>query len=101
MPTTFNHEKNSFIEALGLDGQDLESINMKLAKASRYIIMESPKQSELCELIAKEFSYKELLFVATLFIVDKTTAMVNENPKIVSNMLFSKFLDKLRNGEEL
>jgi hypothetical protein len=101
MATVFNHEKESFIEALGFDKEDVRDINIKLANSSKYIIMDTPKNSELCEHIAKEFSYNELLFIATLFIVDKTAKIVEQEPFLLATLQMKGLLDNLRNGEEL
>ena len=101
MATIFNHNKESLIEAIGFEESDLNSLNKKLASSSKYIIMETPKHSELCEHIAKEFSYNELLFVATLFITETTSKIVNQNSKILATMQLKTLLDQLKNEEEL
>ena len=101
MATIFNHEKQSFVEALGFDQKDLDSVNMKLAKSSKYIIMEMPKQSEICEHIAKEFSYTELLFVATLFVTEKTGAIIEKNPEVLAAMKLKALLEQLGSEEGL
>ena len=101
MTTTFNHDKECLIEALGFDKRDVDNLNKKLANSSKYIIMDTPKNSELCEHIAKEFSYNELLFIATLFIVDKTAKILEENPFLLASMQMKDMLDTLRNGEKL
>lgn len=101
MATIFNHDKESFVDALGFDQKDLDSINMKLAKSSKYIIMEMPKQSELCEHIAKEFSYNELLFISTLFITEKTAGIIEQNPEVLAAMKLKALLEELGNEEGL
>jgi hypothetical protein len=101
MSTVFNHEKESLVEALGFDQSDLKNINIKLAKSSKYIFMETPKQSKLCEHIAKEFSYNELLFVATLFVTEKTAEILEQSPFLVASLQMKDMLQKLRDGEEL
>lgn len=101
MATVFNHEKDSFVESLGFDQNDLNSINNKLAHSSKYIIMEMPKQSELCEHIAKEFSYNELLFIATLFVTEKTANIIGQNPEVLAAMKLKALLEQLGSEEGL
>ena len=101
MKTTFNHDKECFIEALGFDKGDVDSLNRKLANSSKYIIMEAPKHSELCQHIAEEFSYNELLFIATLFITEKTGNIIEQNPEVLAAMKLKSFLDQLKNEGEL
>jgi hypothetical protein len=101
MATIFNHNKKSLFEALGFDDNDLNNINMKLALSSKYIIIDTPKHSELCEHIAKEFSYNELLFVATLFVTEKTVKILDQNPEVLAAMQLKALLDQLKNEEEL
>ena len=101
MATVFNHKKESLIEALGFDDNDLDSLNMKLARSSKYIIMDMPKHSKLCEHIAEEFSYNELLFIATLYITEKTAAMIEQNPEVLAVMKLKALLDELGGEKEL
>lgn len=101
MATTFNHDKKCLIEALGFDKRDVDSLNKKLANSSKYIIMEAPKHSELCQRIAEEFSYNELLFIATMFITDKTAAIIEQNPEVLAAIKLKAFLEQLRNEGEL
>jgi ribonucleoside-diphosphate reductase alpha chain len=61
MATVFDHSKESFVKALGFDDKDFAELNSKLAKTSQVMLLEQPQQSVLCEHIAKNFSYNELL----------------------------------------
>ena len=63
--------------------------------------MDTPKHSELCEHIAKEFSYNELLFVTTLFVTEKTVKILDQNPEVLAAMQLKALLDQLKNEEEL
>jgi hypothetical protein len=101
MTTIFNHEKESLIEALGFNEKDVNSLNIKLANSSKYIIMEAPKHSELCQHIAEEFSYNELLFIATMFVSEKTANIIEQNPKVLAAKKLKALLDELRNEEGL
>lgn len=84
MATTFDHSKESFVKALGFDDKDFAELNSKLAKTSQIMLLEQPQQSVLCEHIAKNFSYNELLLIATLFVVDKTAKIIEENPQLLA-----------------
>ena len=79
----FDHSKNAdFLEALGLSDNDMKDLNSKFAKMSQFIIVNSPKKSELIEKIAETFSYNELILATTFFVIDKTTQIVKENPMV-------------------
>lgn len=99
MDTTFDHNKESLKDALNFDDKDMEQVTVKLAKLSHIIITKGPKQSELCEEIAKTFSYNELLFVATMFVTDKTTMILEQNPIVAQVLKFREMLDNLRKEE--
>jgi hypothetical protein len=101
MATTFDHKKESFFEAVGFDQKDINDINVKLANSSKYIIMELPQQSELCEHIAKEFSYNELLFMATLFVTGKTGEIIKQHPEMLVAMKLKALFDELKDEEGL
>lgn len=99
METIFDHKK-PFVESMGFDLNDIHQVNTKLANMSKHIIMTSCKQSELCEEIAKTFSYNELLFIATLFVTEKTAHIVGQHPELVSMMHLRDMLDDLNKKEE-
>ena len=101
MATIFDHKKESFFEALGFNEKDINDINVKLAKASKYIIMDLPQQSQLCEHIAKEFSYNELLFMATLFVTEKTAAIIGQNPQVLVAIKLKALFDELEDEKGL
>ena len=100
MATVFDHSKESFVEALGFDSKDIHDINVKLADISKHIIMTTCKQSELCEKIASTLSYNELLFVATLYVTQKTAEIVEENPVLVKMMHLKSMLEDLESEQE-
>lgn len=91
MATIFNHDKECFRESLGFDKNDIEEMNKKLAKTSQIMLLDQPKQSELCEHIAKEFSYNELLLMSTMYIVDRTAQIIGENPQMLALIALQKF----------
>lgn len=100
MATVFDHSKESFLEALGFDSNDVHSINVKLADISKHMIMTTCKQSELCEKIASTLSYNELLFVATLYVTQKTADIVEENPLLVKMMHLKSMIEDLESEQE-
>ena len=96
METTFDHKKKSLGGALGLDTEDIHQVNTKLANMSKHVIMTTCKQSELCEYIAQNFSYNELLLIGTLYVVDKTAQIIEENPQMVTLLMLQKFMKEER-----
>jgi hypothetical protein len=96
METMFNHAKDCFREAIGFDDNDMNQINAKLTNMSKHIILTQCKQSKLCEEIAKEFSYTELLFIATLFVTEKTAMIVGRDTNISELVQLIELLKELK-----
>lgn len=92
MATVFDHSKENFVDSLGFDPKDIAEMNNKLADISRVMLLEQPQQSELCQKIAETFSYNELLLLTTLYVVDKTAQIIEENPILVKILLLEKML---------
>jgi hypothetical protein len=92
MATVFDHSKESFVESLGFDPKDFAELNSKLARTSQVMLIEQPQQSVLCEHIAKNFSYNELLLIATLFVVDKTVQIINDHPQLLGMIALREIL---------
>ena len=78
----FDHTQSDTTRALGLTENDLECLTEKLAKLSKYAILEQPKQSMIGQKIAETFSYNELIIVSTMFVIEKTLDMVRDNPLV-------------------
>jgi hypothetical protein len=100
METIFNHKKKSLAESLNFDLNDVHEVNSKLASMSKHIIMTTCEQSELCEEIAKTFSYNELLFITTLFVTEKTSHIVEQHPQLIAMMQLRDMLEGLNKEEE-
>lgn len=100
MVTVFDHTKTSLKEALGFDDNDMHQIHSKLADTSKYILRTSCPQGELCEEIAKTFSYNELLFITTLFVMEKTNTIVGQHLDLVAIMHLKEMLEDLNKKEE-
>jgi hypothetical protein len=100
METIFDHKKKSLAESLNFDLNDIHEINSKLANMSKHVIMTTCEQSELCEEIAKTFSYNELLFITTLFVTEKTAHIVGQHPQLVAMMKLRDLLEDLNKEEE-
>ena len=65
----FNHNKNSFLEAISFDADRSLELDGKLNE----MLAESKilkTYSEITERIAEEFSYQELIIVATMHIIN-------------------------------
>ena len=78
----FDHTQSDTTKALGFTENDLDCLTEKLAKLSKYAILEGPKQSEIGQKIAETFSYNELIIVSTMFVLEKTLLMVKDNPLV-------------------
>jgi hypothetical protein len=100
MATTFDHNKECFMESMGFSSKDIEKTSGKLADMSRFIIENGPKTSELTEEIAKMFSYNELLILSTLYLVEKTNKILTEHPELLLRSKIKDLLDALQNEEE-
>jgi len=100
METIFDHKKKSLAESLNFDLNDMHEINSKLASMSQHVLITACEQSELCEEIAKTFSYNELLFIATLFVMEKTVHIVGQHPQLVAMMKLRDMLEGLNKEEE-
>ena len=98
--TTFDHTKDSFIKAIGFEEKDAVQLNINLANMSKHIVMTQCKQSELCEEIAKTFSYNELLLIATLFVTEKTADIMEKNPSLGAISHLHKLLSELKDENE-
>jgi len=61
----FDHSKNHFHEALGMDNDDHQLLVKSLADMSTYLLKKEPTKSEMAELLANTLSYRELLYLAT------------------------------------
>jgi hypothetical protein len=61
----FDHSKNHFHQALGMDDADHELLVKSLADMSSYLLKKEPTKSEMAEIIANTLSYRELLYLAT------------------------------------
>jgi hypothetical protein len=100
METIFDHSKKSLAESLNFDANDVHQVNSKLADMSKHVIMTACEQSQLCEEIAKTFSYNELLFITTLFVTEKTALIVGQYPQLVAMMKLRDMLEGLNKEEE-
>ncbi len=61
----FDHTKESFPEALGLDSHDVDQLAQSLATTMEYVVKNKPSRSEIAEVIANTFSFTEILMLAT------------------------------------
>lgn len=61
----FDHSKDSFPEALGLDDNDTMQLAKTMATMMEHAVKTGPSKSEIAELIAKTCSFTEILILAT------------------------------------
>jgi phage terminase large subunit-like protein len=79
----FDHSKKTFHESIGIDSEQVDLLNKTLAEMSTLIVTrarkgESLKNSEIAELLANTLSYKELIYVATHGLQDRTESALGE-----------------------
>jgi hypothetical protein len=67
MSLKFDHSRNTLSESMGMSEEQLYELAEKMADISSYFIKNKDKigKSEVAEKIALEFSYSELIFIAT------------------------------------
>lgn len=99
MSTKIDHNKDSIKDVLSFDDKDMEQITLKLAKLSQSILIGEISQGKLCEDIAKTFSYNELLFVATMFVTDKTSMILEQAPELMAMIKFREMFNKFKEEE--
>lgn len=88
MKMEFNHDKSSLAEALGISEKHLEEIGNKLSTiAIDTIKADHSKPSHIAEKIVHEFSYNELIFVATQYIMDKIESFEEHKKEIITSAL--------------
>jgi hypothetical protein len=77
---TFNHEEDKLTKALNLSDSQVEELSEKVSTMCNNLLHKHHKQSMLAEEIANELSYKELLLLATISLVEKTEQWIADNP---------------------
>lgn len=84
----FNHDKNSLAEALGISEKHLDEITTKLSTLALDVIKSDGfKPSHLAEKIANEFSYSELIFVATQYLMEKIKFYEEQKREMITDVL--------------
>lgn len=64
----FNHEKDSWTDALGIDTKVLTEDLVEKMKKAVEVCFNTTKTSVITEYVAENLSYVELLLIATMFI---------------------------------
>ena len=77
---TFNHGEGKLTKALDLSDSQIEELTEKVSAMCNNLLHKHHKQSMLAEEIANELSYKELLLLATISLVEKTEQWSADNP---------------------
>lgn len=95
---TFNHDKRQMHKALGVTPQYMEDLHDKCMEALKNFVFDKDKKvkedmspSQLVELCLNEFSYSELVLMASFFLKDQLDrilkAMDDDIPDDVMEML--------------
>ena len=98
----FDHSKESFHEALGLDDNDTMDLARTMARMMEHAAKHHPSKSEIAELIAKTCSFTEILMLATDGFRAKMDEAVDhfkevmEDPELANEEDMDEFVKKLK-----
>lgn len=85
----FDHNKETIVEAMGLDDSFTIEHSEKCAKLSTKIIVDDVKGSQLVEEIMNTFSYNDLLYATTYYIINSTKQALESNPMMAMMAMFA------------
>ena len=74
----YNHEAESYLEAVGADENMRNNLAKIMAKISEKLLIEDYSKSQVHEHIRHNLSYEELLMIATEFAFEKTKEIHHE-----------------------
>jgi flagellar biosynthesis/type III secretory pathway protein FliH len=95
MSLVFNHTKENFPEAMGMQEGESKELAMKLSKiTSDFVKSGEMKNSELAEQLALELSYSELVYIATNHVIN-TAESALEKMKSSTEKQLKELLSKL------
>ena len=69
----FDHKAKKFNLAIDISDEHYSEMSASLATIMVHLVKDQPSKSEIAEILAKTFSYKELLYLATEGIEARTT----------------------------
>lgn len=93
----FDHTQNSFPKALGLDENDIDQLARTNATMMQHVVEHKPSRSEIAEMIAKTFSFTEIIMLATDGFHAKLEEALTEFKSLVDDV----DLSKINSTEEL
>lgn len=96
----FNHEEDKLTKALDLSDSQIEDLTEKVSTMCNNLLKKHHKQSMLAEEIANELSYKELLLLATISLVEKTEQWISDNPLAILKSLARQMKDEETNDNQ-
>lgn len=97
---TFNHESDKLTEALNMSESQVEELSEKVSAMCTRLATVHHKQSKLAEEIANELSYKELLLLSTISLVEKTEQWIADNPLSIIKGIIKKVKEEKSNEDE-
>lgn len=97
---TFNHGENRLTKALDLSDSQIEELTEKVSTMCNNLLHKHHKQSMLAEEIANELSYKELLLLATISLVEKTEQWIADNPLAILKGIARKIKEESNDNQD-
>lgn len=97
---TFNHDADKLTEALNMSESQVEELSEKISGMCTRLASEHHKQSKLAEEVAHQLSYKELLFLTTVSLVEKTEQWIADNPLSIIKGIIRKIKEEKSNEDE-
>jgi hypothetical protein len=97
---TFNHDADKLAEALDMSESQVQELSEKVSAMCTNLASKHHKQSKLAEEIAHQLSYKELLFLTTVSLVEKTEQWISENPLSIIKGIIRQVKEEKSNEDE-
>lgn len=97
---TFNHEEDNLTKALDLSDSQIEELTEKVSAMCNNLLHKHHKQSMLAEEIANELSYKELLLLTTISLVEKTEQWIADNPLAILKSIVRQIKNETNDNQD-
>lgn len=102
---TFDHDKRQMHKAIGVTEQYMEDLHDKCGDTLKNFVFDENKEprddmspSQLVELCLKEFSYSEVVLLASFFLKDQLDGILNAMSGLPSELM--EMLSKLADEQE-
>lgn len=102
---TFDHDKRQMHKAIGVTEQYMEDLEQKCSDTLKNFVFDENKEprddmspSQLVELCLKEFSYSEVVLLASFFLKDQLDGILNAMSGLPSELM--EMLSKLADEQE-